>query len=192
MNVEQAIRSRRTHKVYAGGAIDKATLEVLIEGAIWAPNHRYTEPWGFHVVHGQRALDKMNGHVQQVLDAMAKDAGQEAAANLAAKKSKMDKRLQACAAVIAVTWKRSPDDATVDREDYAATCCAIQNLLLAAHERGFVSLWSTSKLLSHPQLRTFYQLNNEHDVAGVIFLGTPVGERKGRRVHSGVDVTRWV
>ena len=54
MDIDQAIRSRRTHKMYAGGAIDDATLRALVELATWAPNHNFTEPWRFHLVRGER------------------------------------------------------------------------------------------------------------------------------------------
>lgn len=192
MNVEQAIRSRRTHKVYGGGAVDRETLEALLESAIWAPNHRYTEPWRFYVVHGAERLQAMNAHVQGALDAMAKDAGEEMARKLRAKKGKMARRLETTAAVVVVSWRRSPDDSALDREDYAATCCAIQNLMLSAHGRGLVSLWSTGKMLMHASLRSFYGVDPGHDVAGVVFLGTPVTPLEGRRRRSSADVTSWV
>ena len=39
MELEQAIRTRRTHKVYEPEPVDRATVEELLELARWAPNH---------------------------------------------------------------------------------------------------------------------------------------------------------
>lgn len=197
MEIEDAIRHRRTHKVYGGGAITTEALEALIDAAIWAPNHRYTEPWRFYVVHGADKLAAMDTHVQAAFDASAKDAGEGVARKLLAKKQKMTTRLASAAAVIVVTWTRSPDDQAADREDYAATACAIQNLLLSAHGRGYVSLWSTGKMLMQPAMLDFYGVpeqssDRSESVAGVIFLGSPAGELLGRRHRSALSVTHWV
>ncbi|MCO4762728.1 MAG: nitroreductase [Myxococcales bacterium] len=192
MDIHHALRSRRTHKTYAGGPISRAQLTDIIEAATWAPNHRFTEPWHFYVVHGADRLAAMDAEVQAALSAAAKDAGEAAARKLESKKRKMTGRLGATAAVIVVTWQRSPDDAALDREDYAATACAIQNLMLSAHGHGFVSLWSSSKMLCGPALRQFYGVSAEETIAGVVFLGTPTGELDGRRHKSVETVTSWV
>jgi nitroreductase len=42
MDVDTAIRTRRTHKAYAAEPVDEATLRELFELARWAPNHHVT------------------------------------------------------------------------------------------------------------------------------------------------------
>ena len=58
MELEQAIRTRRTHKAYAPEAVEPAILDELFELARWAPNHHLTNPWRFRVV-GPRALERL-------------------------------------------------------------------------------------------------------------------------------------
>ena len=58
MDVESAIRSRRTHKVYAAEPVDRETLLGLLELARWAPNHHLTEPWRFRVI-GPETFDRL-------------------------------------------------------------------------------------------------------------------------------------
>ncbi len=41
---------RRTVKQFLAQPVDRATLERLIEVAVWAPNHRLNEPWRFYVL----------------------------------------------------------------------------------------------------------------------------------------------
>src|SRR5919201_2087855 len=50
MELEDAIRSRRTHKAYGSEPVDRATLDELFELARWAPNHNLTNPWLFRVL----------------------------------------------------------------------------------------------------------------------------------------------
>src|ERR1035441_2462090 len=50
MDVEKAIRTRRTHKAFAAEEIDPAVLDELIELARWAPNHHLSNPWRFRVL----------------------------------------------------------------------------------------------------------------------------------------------
>ena len=58
MNVEEAIRGRRTRKVYEREPVDRATVEGLLELARWAPNHHLTEPWRFRVL-GPETLERL-------------------------------------------------------------------------------------------------------------------------------------
>ncbi len=50
MDVEEAIRSRRTHKAYGPEPVGRDTLDELFELARWAPNHHLTNPWRFRVL----------------------------------------------------------------------------------------------------------------------------------------------
>src|ERR1700728_4620541 len=58
MELEPAIRSRRTHKVFAPEPVPRAVLEELLELARWAPNHHLTNPWRFRVL-GPLALSRL-------------------------------------------------------------------------------------------------------------------------------------
>ena len=54
MNVSEAIRTRRSVKVFKDTEpLGRETVESLIEAATWAPNHYFTEPWKFIVVEGE-------------------------------------------------------------------------------------------------------------------------------------------
>ena len=97
MDVEEAIRARRTHKVYEREPVDRATVDELLELARWAPNHHLTNPWRFRVI-GPEAR-------QRLKDA----AGPEAA-------TKLDR----APTLVAATAVRAPEDASVfDKWDAA-------------------------------------------------------------------------
>jgi len=56
VNVDEAIRTRRTHKVYRPDPVPREQLDQLFELARWAPNHHLTNPWRFRVL-GPRSLE---------------------------------------------------------------------------------------------------------------------------------------
>ena len=123
MDVEQAIRSRRTHKAFRPDAVPREQLDELLALARWVPNHHLTNPWRFRVV-GPDALSRLK-----------EAAGPEAA-------SKLDR----APTLVAVSALRS-EDPVQDQEDLCATACAVYAILLAAHERGLAGYWRTPEVL---------------------------------------------
>jgi nitroreductase len=58
VDVEEAIRTRRTHKAYRPEPVDAGLLEEILDLARWAPNHNLTNPWRFRVI-GPQALESL-------------------------------------------------------------------------------------------------------------------------------------
>ncbi len=50
MDVDEAIRSRRTLKAYTDEPVGRELVSELLDLAVLAPNHHETEPWRFWVV----------------------------------------------------------------------------------------------------------------------------------------------
>ena len=189
MHVDDAIRNRRTHKLFDGTQIETADIETLIELATWAPNHKRTEPWRFVVLHGPQRVQALgDAACAGLLDAALgrDDEG------LRAKQAKLRTALRGAAAVIAVSYARSPGDSVRDREDFAATACAVQNLMLGATARGIGSLWSTNNALIGRGLDTFWQQGGDHERIGAIVLGRPSATMPAQRLKTVRDVTRWI
>jgi len=54
-----AIKTRRSVKEYLPTEIPREWIEELLDAAHWAPNHKLTHPWRFHVFSGgARALGR--------------------------------------------------------------------------------------------------------------------------------------
>ncbi len=124
MDVETAIRTRRTHKAFAPEPLAREEIEQLLELARWAPNHHLTAPWRFRVV-GPAALARLQ-------DA----AGPEGAA-------KLDR-----APTLIVVSCALGEDPIQNEEDLHATAVASYIVLLAAHARGLAGYWRTPELLA--------------------------------------------
>lgn len=166
MDLEQAIRSRRTHKAYGTDPVDPRTLDELLELARWAPNHHLTNPWRFRVV-GPEARRRLK-----------EAAGPEGAA-------KLDR-----APTLVVASAVLSGDPVQDEEDLCAAACAAYIVLLAADSRGLASYWRTPEVLRTKAGRAAVGLDDDERFLALIHLGPRRQEREApERIPAGHYVT---
>ncbi len=168
MEVEDAIRSRRTHKAFAPDPVPREVLDELLELGRWAPNHHLTNPWRFRVI-GPVALARLK-----------EAAGPEAAA-------KLDRAPTLVGATVVIA-----DDPVQQQEDLCATACAVYAILLAAHGRGLAGYWRTPGVLRTPAgLEALSIPTNERFVA-LIHLGAPRQEKEPPARLPSADVVTYL
>jgi nitroreductase len=153
MELEQAIRSRRTHKAFAREPLPRPLLDELLELGRWAPNHHLTNPWRFRVL-GPESLG-----------ALKRAAGPEAA-------SKLDR----APTLVVATVMRS-DDPVQDEEDLCATACATYAVLLGAHARGLAGYWRTPGVLRTEAGLQALDIPEDERFVALIHLGWPRQEK---------------
>jgi nitroreductase len=156
------LRGRRSIDLFQPEPVGLAVLLEAIEVARWAPNHRMTEPWRFYLI-GQKTTEPV------IELAAAIDAAKKGEAAGAARRA----RLRGIPGFFVLTSCRS-DDALLDREDYAACCCAAQNLMLYLWHRGIGVKWTTGAITRDPR---FYDLlgieSTKEVVVGFFWYGVP-------------------
>ncbi len=157
MELEQAIRTRRTHKAYGPEPVAPGVLEQLFELARWAPNHHLSNPWRFRVL-GARSRER--------LMELAEATQQGSAV-----------KLRRAPTLVAVSAQLSGEDAQ-DREDLLATAVAAYIVLLAAHARGLAGYWRTVPLLESPRGREILGLDGAEAPVGLLYLGSPMQEQR--------------
>ena len=185
MSVLQTIVERRSIFDFQPAAVPRDRLERALQAAVWAPNHKLTEPWRFIVV-GPEAKERLS-HVYARIkqEAVKGDIGPEALREIG---RKTVKKLMSKPSVMAVTCAVSGDP-FLDREDYAATCCAIQNIMLAAWEDGIGMQWSTSNLIEDPESLSVLGVDSARErVVGLLSrrlraAGAGLEAQAGRRAH---------
>lgn len=169
----ELLRNRRTINLFEPEPVDPGVLREAIDLARWAPNHRLTEPWRFYLLGPEarrRAAECWAGFE-------AETKGERVgAARLA--------RLEAVPGHFVVTSLRDEDPVT-DRENYAATCCAIQNLMLYLWQRGVGVKWTTGQITREERLCDALGIDADRElVVGYFWYGTPkvVPEQKRKSV----------
>jgi nitroreductase len=160
VDVETAIRTRRTHKSYGIEAVARETLLELLDLARFAPNHHVTQPWRFRVL-GPESLAR--------LKAVADEK----------ERPKLDR-----APTLVVASASLTGDPLQDEEDLHATAVAVYIVLLAAHARGLAGYWRTPAVLRSPEGRAAVGLTDDERLVSLVHLGTaqsvpPEKERAG-------------
>jgi len=157
MDVEKAIRTRRTHKAFGAAPIERGVLEELLELARWAPNHHLTNPWRFRVI-GARTRERLMELAESEQPGSAV-------------------KLRRAPTLVAVSAHQS-GDAGEDREDLLASAVAAYVVLLAAHARGLAGYWRTVGLLDTPAGRELLGVAGDETPVGLLYLGHPVQEQR--------------
>jgi nitroreductase len=150
VDVENAIRGRRTHKQYGAEPVPEAVVRELVEIARWAPNHKLTNPWRFRLLgpKTRAAIDELVPEAEVI-------------------------KLRRAPTLVLVTAIRS-DDPVLGEEDVLATAAATYALLLAATERGLASYWRTPSCFREPAVRSALGLAEGEVIVALVHLGSPV------------------
>ncbi len=157
-----AIRARRTINLFEPEPVGTAVLHDAIDVARWAPNHRLTEPWRFYII-GPRTAERI-AELAGRIDAAAK--GERAG-------EARRQRMLAIPGNFVVTSPVS-DDPLLEREDYAACCCAIENLMLYLWQRGVGVKWTTGAVTRDEGLYDLLGIDSTaRRIVGLFWYGTP-------------------
>ena len=154
VDVDDAIRTRRTHKAYGPEPVPRETLDELFDLARWAPNHNLTNPWRFRVL-GPESLAELK-----------EAAGEEAAA-------KLDR-----APTLVVASVIESGDPVQNEEDHAAAAVAAYIVLLAAHARGLAGYWRTPEVLRTAGGCSAAGVPDGERAIGLLHLGHPRQEKE--------------
>src|SRR3954471_11545842 len=143
MDVETAIRTRRTHKAFAPEPLPREQIDELLELASWASNHHLPWPGRVRVVGPER--------LRQLKEA----AGPEGAA-----------KLDRAPTLIVVSCVLSGDPVQ-DEEDLHATAVAAYIVLLAAPARGLAGYWRPPAVLRGEEGRRAVGLAEDERFVGL-------------------------
>lgn len=183
MDTLTAIHRRRTTQAWQDTQLDADVIDQLLSAAHQAPCHKLTWPWRFVVVGPETR--------EQLIPVGAALAAAKANIPVGPKiEAKVRCKVAHPGALIAVALKRC-DDAFRAREDYAATACAVQNLMLAATALGLGSKWGTGGLTRHPDTAAILGIDTAtEEVVGFVFVGTPARTPRIERPPVDEFVTR--
>ena len=171
--VHDALRSRRTINNFAAELPDgwEDALRRAVEAATYAPNHKRTEPWRFHLL-GEKAVRRV---CELNAELVTSSKGEEAGAK------KLRRWLQMPGWLVVTCVRGEGSDASMDppmgsaREDYAACCCAVQNLCLSLHADGLGTKWTTGPVNFDERFAAAAGLPANEYVVGTIWFGAAEG-----------------
>lgn len=184
MNIDDAIRGRRSIGRVTDAPVPREVVERLLEAATWAPNYKLTQPWRFTVFTGEARRGLGEAHA----DAVAAGGGNAAPEARAAQVALTFR----APVIIACVCQPSADDPVTIREDRDAVSAAIQNLLLAAHAEGLGAIWRSGLFCDEPQVREHLGMSPADMAVGFVYLGWPDEAPEPADRLPVQRVTRWL
>ncbi|MEZ4702831.1 MAG: nitroreductase [Rhodothermales bacterium] len=173
------IRARRTIHLYRPETPPVETILKALDLARWAPNHKLTEPWRFYLLGSQTAEAIVELNTEIVTAAKGPAAG-------AAKRA----RWLEMPGWLVVTCVRSTNPLRA-KEDYAATCCAIQNAMLYLWNEGIGMKWASGDVIRDARFCEMLDIDPEaEEVVGLFWYGYPAESPETKRKPLE-DVLQW-
>ena len=163
--------TRRSIKPAAMDLTREVPREVLLEilaDAHAAPTHGLTQPWRFQVFTGA-ARARLGDSLQTIYDRVTPQASRNDD-----KRAKLGATPLLSPVVIAIAARVEPNGKIPELEEIAATSCAVQNLMLSAHEKGLGSYWSTPPVAGSAEFAAWLGLDSTHRMLGLVYLGYPL------------------
>jgi len=180
----QIIKSRRNTKQFSDKKVDKSYIDMILESAVWAPNHRSTEPWRFVVVTKSSPIKE---NISNGLISLQEDNQKKLSNN---QKKEILLGVERTPFYIFVFTEIS-ENPEISEENYGAVCCAIQNMQLTATSVGLGVGWSTGKISKIYNLNNILGVDDSLKIVGVLSIGYPYSQSKKTRKDYG-SLTKWL
>jgi nitroreductase len=167
-----AIASRRSVRGYWDAAVDRETIERLIEAANWAPSAHNKQPWKFVVVSEDGALKREISALSKYRDWIA----------------------TAPCLVLVYLDSSTLDDGIFrcELKHHEAIGAAIQNFMLAAEALGLGTCWIGELVREGAKLGRLLGTPDGLEFAAMLTVGFPAEEpAKGRRGTPDSTVLSW-
>jgi nitroreductase len=133
MEIDEAVRGRRSVRKYLDKPVPTETVREILEAGTWAPSARNRQMWRFTVLTGD-AKKKLTDLFRSKLETRLKRVG----------RGRMGSSFMSCvimehAPVLIMVW--DADHPRISKPSLQSVAAAIQNMLLKAHSLGLGSLW---------------------------------------------------
>ena len=181
-SVYEAIYRRRMAWQYTDETVPRDKVERMLETAIWAPNHRLTEPWRFFIV-------EKDTPTRQVVADLAYEFQMGRFNNSVRAEATRQNVLAPPVLVYAYCVPGDNEEATT--ENYASVVCAAHNISLAGFAEGLTVTWETGGATKHPGLKAALGAEEDWSLAVMLSVGFP-GESIVTRRTPVQQFARWL
>ncbi len=168
MSIYRTRRSLKPKVMDSQREVSRELVMELLEDAHWAPTHGLTQPWRFQVFATSAARARLGAGLQAVYDAITPTENRKPE-----QWEKLATNPGLAPVVIAVGAKVIPGGKVPEWEEVAAVSCALQNLMLSAHERGMGTFWSSPPVAASVEFGRWLGWDETHRMMGLIYLGWP-------------------
>ena len=185
MRVTDAIQNRRSIKRFTDRPVAREDIEAVLAAAALAPNHKLTLPWRFYVL----GPEARHAYGLALGERKARKQADPVAAAALRETVALEHRALPCMIAVAVVAQENPELA---EEDYAAAMMGIQNLALAAVERGLGTHIKTGAVMQDPAARAAVGLPTGERIVAIVNLGEPAELPPPKPRRAAAELTTWL
>jgi len=174
MELLEAVMNRRSVRKYKDAPVPREVLEQLLEAACWAPSAENLQPWYFVALTKPEDIRLLQETMERVSEAMRPHLEELYPRHPRIVKDVTGFLRRLGGAPVYVLVFLQQDYGPVRDSMLESTAAAIQNLLLAAHEKGLGTCWvnAATGLGFGPALRELFA-PNQGDFVSLVTLGYP-------------------
>ena len=162
MNVNPIFEQRRTVHEFKKQKVNDDIIDRALIAANLAPCHKLTFPWRYRDI----SVEKR----KRIFEISLKLKSQKIKLSTSAETRLCGKMMNPSHMIVASQIKSS--NPVIEKEDYAACSCSIQNMMLSLAHDNVGSKWSTGKVTKSPDTYEITNINSdEEEIIGFIYVG---------------------
>tara|TARA_Y100001968_G_C19381823_1_gene730728 strand:+ start:527 stop:1075 length:549 start_codon:yes stop_codon:yes gene_type:complete len=181
MNILNVITNRRTLHSFNERKVSNHLIDNALIAANHAPSHRLTFPWRFNIISMEMRKTLFKDYIKiKFTNEISKE------------KFKLLERKFMIPSHLIVASQLLHSDLEIQREDYAACSCAIENLMLYLSGEGIGSKWATGKNTRSDKAYEVMEINRKQEtIIGFIWIGYGEPSSKIIRPNIKTIVKDW-
>ncbi len=206
-NFLELASTRRSIRKFQAAAIPEADLEYFIQAAVQAPSGCNSQCWRFIAVRDREIIGRMEAAVVQSVAKLLEIHRNRLTPEYLESKRKMVSFFAAAPLVIAVFMTEAKfydkvmiealraqgyDDAGIAKlfgqYDLLSVGAAIQNLLLAVHEKGYGACWMNEPVVAEAALQDILAVPRGQRLIALIPVGVPAYVPRGKTLKAMAEV----
>lgn len=194
--IHHIITTRRTISTTYEPNLPQGWEDVLrksISAAISAPNHNRTEPWRFYLPNRNTIVKicELNASIISQTNPKKGEAKLKRWLTIPGwiiVTCKKDNKISSISSSVSGSDDFDMNNPNgIHREDYAAVCCAIQNLCLSLHANGYGTKWGTGNVNFDSRFDELVGIPDDEYVVGTIWFGKHAKKVTTRETKLSVD-----
>ena len=196
METITAISSRRSIRKYQAAPIPHNDIEKIILAGMQAPSPKNRQPWRFAVIEGGAKADMISAMIKGLEREVTYPKLLESSIHISGAKYSISVMEQAPVTIFVINplnmMERFPVDWEArfgDISNVQSVGACIQNMLLAATDLGYGSLWINDIYFAYEEIGKW--LNTNKQIVAAVSFGIPAENPSARPRNNTADMVEW-
>ncbi|MBD5403829.1 MAG: nitroreductase family protein [Treponema sp.] len=193
----QAIRDRRSIRTFLDIPVERQDIEDILQSAVLAPSSKNRQPWKFVVVQGEAKAEMLKAFRTGIAREESGDALlPQSKKYIEGAKLTVHSIEQAPVVILAlnplgkgVLANLTPEERVYETCNIQSLSASLQNMLLAATEKGLGSLWICDIFFAYKELCAW--LGDQGELIAAVAIGRTNESPAARPRKSLTDVVEW-